>query len=426
MATTDAMNWALGGTGVAMPMQQQIISDLESQDAAASQADIASTQQVAEAYKHRAETEKPVLEDIENFKGHPASDYPADTRKPIPDFEPTKIKPEDMKQDFSFLLTMSLLFGAVGRRGFDGAMTSMNGALEGYRQGDKDRFDRELATYKEHLQAIKDQNQKYHEDLKEIWDSDEHDLNMKVRKSRALAAINNNEIDAATWANKPVAMAHEQISKRLNSAKEQLVKMEDNREKMQTQFGHQLIEINMRETGANERMRTVESGRNTRFEEKRDAKAPKQLLKPEQIKAAERALERMTLTLDDPNNPMVTGGPGWVRRIWEGTTGNIARFTGEKGLAASPKAQNFQSDLATIKGILHTLYVGGGHLSAANQQFLGDIMRGNGLGDSPEAVRDSVKRIKEMLDEQPEKGGSDATSGNSWTDHKTGITVNFK
>ena len=87
-------------------------------------------------------------------------------KKEFKEFEPTKENFKDLAGLYSILTTVAFMTGGRGRYSGMNTLSNMTGAMEGYRKGRKDIFDKELKEWEKNFQEIKAWNENINSELK--------------------------------------------------------------------------------------------------------------------------------------------------------------------------------------------------------------------------------------------------------------------
>ena len=107
-----------------------------------------------------------------------------------PEFHPTQTNMKDLATTFSLVGILGAMLGGGGRNAGMNALSAMDGMMQGWREGDKQRFTQEKAVFDENLKVMKEKNdglQKRIDNLLSEYTSDRE----KFKEDFALLAAEN-------------------------------------------------------------------------------------------------------------------------------------------------------------------------------------------------------------------------------------------
>ena len=199
-------------------MQQDTQSKLSSERSAAgnAQADIDIKQ--AQGQQDIADTQATQARDLQTKRDAGIQDMGA--------FVPTKETGSDLAKMFAMVGALGFMSGGRGRDSGLAAMKNMSGAMKGYQEGKQDRFNQEMAEFRENLAATKQ-----HNDLVDKMYRDAIDLLSKDRDA-ALAKLK----VAATIDGKQSVLPHTLAVGDLTAA----LKFQDERQKAQDKLNEHM------------------------------------------------------------------------------------------------------------------------------------------------------------------------------------------
>ena len=131
------------------PMLTQQLSDIEKQRREAGQKYTSEAQGLRE---FGAAAEKAALEKFAKERGETETKFD-DLRRNLA-FEPTKENMADLSQLFGIMTIATFTLGGAGRQSGMGALSALTGAMEGYRKGRKDIYERELKEFDKRLREV--------------------------------------------------------------------------------------------------------------------------------------------------------------------------------------------------------------------------------------------------------------------------------
>lgn len=133
--------------------EEQLPGLMEAQRAEAetSQADIA-------AKRTGMATRGKEIGDVFATKEREIVESPEYRQKEIPAFEPSAANLEDIRNVLGLSIVAGFLTGGASKRSGMAALSALNGAVEGFRQGRQDVYKRELDVFTKNVEAIKENN----------------------------------------------------------------------------------------------------------------------------------------------------------------------------------------------------------------------------------------------------------------------------
>lgn len=122
--------------------------------------------------------------------------------RPAPELkEAPQLSPEAVHKDANDFVTWAVLLGGIGgllsRQPLTGALNAFGGAMQGFREGDKDRTKAALETFNAEVKATKEANTELLARYKLILDNDKIDLNAKLNMLEITANQYNDPIIAS-------------------------------------------------------------------------------------------------------------------------------------------------------------------------------------------------------------------------------------
>lgn len=134
-------------------------------------------------------TELKPLEDAASKAAGELASMKAPTPTELPKWEPKPIvDPKDF-QSFSFaLLGMAMIGGAVSRGNWLGVSSSLNGALQGYLDGAKDRADREFKDYQTKFKEAQAHDEQAQKEFENILTNKNNTINSMLQQVKIAAA----------------------------------------------------------------------------------------------------------------------------------------------------------------------------------------------------------------------------------------------
>lgn len=122
----------------------------------------------------------------------------------------------------------------------------------------------------------------------------------------------------------------------------------------------------------------------------RNLAAPKKA--PAEVETAVNLIDRLLTTLDqaDAAGIEVTGGLGKVRQVEEFVGPKLGRHTAQI-------SHQFESDLATLQGLVQKPIYKGGYFSKLKQEEIETIARGRKTFDTKDSSRESLRKLRETL-----------------------------
>ena len=133
--------------------EEQLPGLMEAQRAEAetSQADIAEK-------RTAMATRSKEIGDVFATKEREIVESPEYRQKEIPAFEPSAANLEDIRNVLGLSIVAGFLTGGASKRSGMAALSALNGAVEGFRQGRQDVYKRELDVFTKNVEAIKENN----------------------------------------------------------------------------------------------------------------------------------------------------------------------------------------------------------------------------------------------------------------------------
>lgn len=107
------------------------------------------------------------------------------------------------------------------------------------------------------------------------------------------------------------------------------------------------------------------------------------------FEAANKQINDLIARVDE--DPTVVGAAGMVNRVIEGVRGQIP------GQESRPSATDFASGLALLQSTVYRDLVGSGQISAGDYKHIGEIIRGKGVLDSPQATKNALEEVRKFL-----------------------------
>jgi tetratricopeptide (TPR) repeat protein len=188
--------------------EEQLPSLMEAQRAEAetSQADIAA-KRTAMATRGKeignvfAEKEKALVES------------PEYRQKEIPAFEPSAANLEDIRNVLGLSIVAGFLTGGASKRSGMAALSALNGAVEGFRQGRQDVYKRELDVFTKNVEAIKENNRQTLERFNRAMGLLQTDRKAAEGELKILEAETQNSVAAAAMRQGMYKQASEALNK---------------------------------------------------------------------------------------------------------------------------------------------------------------------------------------------------------------------
>jgi hypothetical protein len=130
--------------------------------------------------------------------------YREATRK-LPEWQPKPIVKAEDYQNFSMMLMgLGLIFGTAFHGGWMETAGLMNGAMQGYLDGDLEKANKDWDDFQRHYQGQMDKVKAAQKEMEDVLYADNLTLNAKHRELEKLAAIQGNEAARAAAAQKSI------------------------------------------------------------------------------------------------------------------------------------------------------------------------------------------------------------------------------
>ena len=170
-------------------------------------------------------------------------------------FAPTQESARDLAAIFSLLSVAA--FGSGGKGKYSGmqALSSMTGAMKGYKEGQKAVYDKEVKTFEENLQSIKSHNDKVEKIYHDAMDLMAKNKDLGEQKIKELQAIDNTGIIAQ------LARAHkyQQVGEAIKTVGDALQKAQDKADALKQKHADKNAEWAHQEKMAREREASAEN-----------------------------------------------------------------------------------------------------------------------------------------------------------------------
>jgi hypothetical protein len=162
--------------------------------------------------RERGAAAQPLREDI----------VAADARRPsarvqteeIPDFQLPKKDPKQMQETMSVLMIGAALLGAASRTPFFGTMAAMQGAMDGYNEGNQQKIKQATLEYDKNVAAIKARNDEKRKDVAAAIEDNKNDVAAMKRKLELTLLKYDDQINLQALRTQPINDALKRIQDR--------------------------------------------------------------------------------------------------------------------------------------------------------------------------------------------------------------------
>jgi tetratricopeptide (TPR) repeat protein len=134
-------------------------------------------------------------------------------QKEIPAFEPSAANLEDIRNVLGLSIVAGFLTGGASKRSGMAALSALNGAVEGFRQGRQDVYKRELDVFTKNVEAIKENNRQTLERFNRAMGLLQTDRKAAEGELKILEAETQNSVAAAAMRQGMYKQASEALNK---------------------------------------------------------------------------------------------------------------------------------------------------------------------------------------------------------------------
>ena len=134
-------------------------------------------------------------------------------QKEIPAFEPSAANLEDIRNVLGLSIVAGFLTGGASKRSGMAALSALNGAVEGFRQGRQDVYKRELDVFTKNVEAIKENNRQTLERFNRAMNLLQTDRKAAEGELKILEAETQNSVAAAAMRQGMYKQASEALNK---------------------------------------------------------------------------------------------------------------------------------------------------------------------------------------------------------------------